>query len=37
MQAQPAFLSDGAAKAEPDIGNRFNQLPERPICCLGFV
>lgn len=26
-----------AANAEPDIGNRFNQLPGRPICCLGCV
>lgn len=38
-RCRPSQLScqTGAANAEPDIGNRFNQLPKRPICCLGCV
>lgn len=38
-RCRPSQLScqTGGASAEPDIGNRFHQLPARPICCLGCV
>ena len=36
-RAQPAFLSDRRCQYGARHRNRFNQLPERPICCLGRV